>query len=217
VQTSFENSQITVFRYFGAPIYYVQVVKTYWIKTPLFLIRGLNLSIPNTSNFSIYSATNYITWDQRMRVINVAADPALAYSLLTNSDGNVTSITVMPLKGSWVKPMASIKLTYNDMLNYQFIKATQPNEVSLQNGSISVTTSLIINNTESRSLWSHDFALFSVQNYGNMTSFTFFKNGTRIPSQWNYISDNRLWTSFYVDPHSSVNFTVTALFQEPPH
>jgi hypothetical protein len=217
VQTSFENNQITVFRYFGAPIYYVQVVKTYWIKMPLFLIRGLNLNIPNTSNFSIYSATNYITWDQRMRTINVAADPALAYSLLTNSGGNVTSITVMPLDGSWVKPMAFIKLTYNDMLNYQFIKATQPNEVNLQNGTISVTTSLIINNTESRSLYSYDFALFSVQNYGNMTSFTFFKNGTLTPSQSNYIWDNRLWTSFYVGPHSSVNFTVIALFQEPPH
>jgi len=218
VETSYENGQITVFRYFGASIFYnVQVVKTYWIKTPLVPIRGMNLSIQNPSNFSIYDGTKYMPWEQKPFAINVEADPTLAYTLLANSGGNVTSISVMPLNGSQVKPKSYIKLTYNDMLNYQFINTTEPDKENLGNGSIAVTMSLIINNTDSRRLYSDQFALFGVQDYGNMTSFAFLQNGTLNPSQWNNIMEQWLWTSFQVNPYSFVNFTISAVFEEAPH
>lgn len=215
VETSFENNQITVFRYFGAPIFCnVQVVKTYWIRMPLFPIRGLNLSIPNPSNFSIYDGTKYVPWEQKPFAINIEADPTLAYTLFTNSGGNVTSISVAPLNSSQVKPKSFIKLMYNDVLGVSFISATQPVEVNLGNGSISVTMSIIINNTDSRRMYSDQFALFRIQEYGNLTSFMFLENGTVKPSQWNNIFGQWLWTSFSVDPRSFVNFTISAVFEE---
>jgi len=220
VETIYENGQIAVFRYFGAPIFYnVQVVKTYWIKAPLVPIRGLNLSLPNPSNFSIYDGTKYMPWEQKPFAINVEVDPTLAYTLLTNSGGNVTSISVMPLNGSQVKPKSFIKLRYNDVLSYQFITTSQPVKVNLGNGSVSITMSLIVNNTDSRSLHSDQFALFSSQDYGNMTSYTVFENGTLKPSQWNNIWEQWqwLWASFRVDPHSFVNFTISTVFEEAPH
>lgn len=215
VETSYENDQITVSRYFGGPIFYnVKVTNTYWISLPAFPITGLNLSIPNPSNFSIYDSTKYLPGDSRLRVINVETDLTLAYAFLTNSDGNVTSISVMPLNGSAVKPRSSIKLSYNDMLDCQFISMTQLIPKDLGNGSTLVQISLIVNNTDSRRLYSDQFGLFSVQDYGNMSSFKFFQNGTLSPSQWNYISGQWLWTSLFVASHSFANFTVSAVFEE---
>jgi hypothetical protein len=216
VETSYENNQnqIAVSRYFGGPVFYnVKVTKTYWISLPVFPIIGLNLSIPNPSNFSIYSSTRYLPGDPQLRAINVEADPTLAYAFLTDSDGNATSISVMPLNGSVIKPRVSIKLSYNDMLDCQFISMTQPIPKDLGNGSTLVQISLIVNNTDSRSLYSSQFALFSVQDYGNMSAFEFFRNGTLNPSQWNFISGQWLWTSLFVASHSFVNFTVSAVFE----
>lgn len=218
VETVFEDDQIIVFRYFGAPIFcVVEVVKTYWIKMPLLPIHGLNLSVPNPSNVSIYDGSKYLAWEKRPFAINVEADQSLAYSLLTDSAGNVTSIDIMPVNGSQVKPRSFIKLMYNDVISFQFIETTEPAEVNLGNGSISVIMSLIVNNTDSRRLYSPQFALFNVQNYGNLTSFTFVENGTIKPSQWNIIWEQWLWTSFSVNPHSFVNFTISTVFEEAPH
>jgi hypothetical protein len=214
VETSYENDQIAVSRYFGDPIFYnVKVVKTYWINLPVFPIRGLSLSLPNPSNFSIYDSTEYLPGDPQLRAINVEADLTLAYTFLTNSDGNITSISVMPLNGSTVKPRSFIKLSYNDVLNYEFINMTQPVKRDLGNGSTLIQISLTVNNTDSRRLYSHVFGLFSVQDYGNMSSFEFFQNGTLNPSQWNYISGQWLWTSLYVASHSFANFTISAIFE----
>jgi hypothetical protein len=218
VETSYENSQITFFRYFGARIFYnVQVVKTCWIRTPLFPIRGLNLTIPNPSNFSIYDDSKYLPWELKPFAVRVEAEPALAYTINTNSAGNVTSIDVETLKSSEVKPYSFIRLTYNDALDFDFIDITQPIEVNLGNGTILVTMSLIVKNVDSRRLYSDDFALFGIQNYGNLTSFTFRENGTIKPSQWNLVREQWLWTSFYVNPHSSVDFTISTIFSEAPH
>jgi len=218
VETIIEDDPITVFRYFGAPIFYnIEVVRMFWIKRPLFPIRGLNLSIPNPSNFSIYDGSKYLPWEMKPFAIDVEADSSLGFSLLADSAGNVTSISVMPLKESQVKPRSFIKLTYNDVLSLQSIKITEPNEMDLGNGSISVSMSLIINNTDSRRLHSSLFALFSVQHYGNMTSFTFLENGTIRPSQWKIVQEQWLWTSFYVSSRSFVNFTVSTVFEETPH
>lgn len=218
IETSFQDDPIMVFRYFGSPIFYnVEVVKTYWIRTPLFPIRGLNLSIPNPSNFSIYDGTKHVTWEKKPFVIKIEASPTLAYTTMTDSGGNVTSIDIMPLNGSQIKIKPFIKLTYNDLLSFHFIDITQPTILNLGNGSTSVTISLIVNNTDYRRLYSHEFALFSVQDYGNLTSFTFLENGTLRPSQWNNISDQWLWTSFSVESHSYVNFTISAVFEEAPY
>ena len=154
---------------------------------------------------------------KRAFAINVEADQSLACSLLTDSAGNVTFIDIMPVNGSLVKPRSFIKLTYNDVLSFQFVEITKPAEVNLGNGSISVIMSLIINNTDSRRLYSPQFALFNVQDYGNLTSFTFLENGTLKPSQWNNIWEQWLWTSFSVNPYSFVNFTISAIFEEAPH
>jgi hypothetical protein len=214
VETSYENDQIAVSRYFSDPIFYnVKVVKTYWINLPVFPIRGLNLSLPNPSNFSIYDSTKYLPGDSQLRGINVEADPTLAYTFQTNSDGNITSVSVMPLNGSTVKPRSSIKLSYNDILDCQFISMTQPIQEDLGNGSTLVKMSLIVNNTDSRRLYSYQFGLFSVQSYGNMTSFALVQNGTLNPSQGEYISGQWLWTSLFVPSHSSVNFTISAVFE----
>ncbi len=218
VETSSENDQIMVFRYSVAPIFYnVQVVKTYRIKMPLFPLRELNLSIPNPSNFSIYDGAKYIPWERKLFAINVEADPTLAYTFVTSSGGNVTSISVMPLNGSQFKPESFIRLTYNDALSCQFVTPTQPVEVNLGNGSILVTMSLVANNTSSRSLYSNQFALFSVQSYGNMTSLAFLQNGTSKSQQWSNIQGDWLWTAFRVDPRSLVNFTISAVFEEAQH
>jgi len=215
VETSYENDQIAVSRYFDGSVFYnVKVIKTYWISLPVFPITGLNLSIPNPSNFSIYDSTKYLPGDSQLRAINVEADPTLAYAFLTNSDGNVTSISVMPLNGSAIKPRSSIKLSYNDMLDCQFISMTQPIQKDLGNGSTLVKISLIVNNTDSRRLYSDHFGLFSVQDYGNMSSFEFFENGTLNQSHWNYVSGQWLWTSLFVASHSFANFTVSAVFEE---
>jgi hypothetical protein len=214
VETSYENDQIAVSRYFGGSVFYnVKVIKTYWINLPILPIRGLNLSLPNPSNFSVYDSTKYLPGDSQLRAISVEADPTLAYAFLTNSNGNVTSISVMPLNGSAIKPRSSIKLSYNDMLDCQFINMTQPVEKDLGNGSTLVQMSLIVNNTDSRRLYSYQFGLFSVENYGNMTSFQFFQNGTLNPSQWDYISGQWMWTSLFVASHSFVNFTISAVFE----
>jgi len=215
VETSYENDQIAVSRYFGGSVFYnVKVTKTYWINLPIFPITGLNLSIPNPSNFSIYDSTKYLPGDSQLRAIKVEADPTLAYAFLTNSDGNVTSVSVMPLNGSGIEPRSSIKLSYNDVLDCQFVSMTQPIPKDLGNGSTLVQISLIVNNTDSRRLYSDQFALFGVQDYGNMSSFEFFQNGTLNPSQWNYISGQWLWTSLSVASHSFANFTVSAVFEE---
>jgi hypothetical protein len=218
IETDADESQITVFRYFGAPIFYnVEVVKTYWISLPLLPVRFLNLSIPNPSNFSVYDGTKHIPWERKPFTINIEADPTLACTLLTNSVGNVTSVDIMPLNGSQVKPKSFVKLTYYDVLDFRFIDVTQPVEINLGNGSISVIVSLIISNTDSRRLYSDEFPLFGVQNYGNLTSFTFLENGTLKPSQWNNIREQWLWASFSVNAHSFVNFTVSTVFEEAPH
>jgi hypothetical protein len=215
VETNYENDQIAVSRYFDGSVFYnVRVVKTYWIILPFFPITGLNLSIPNPSNFSIYDSTRYLPGDSQLRAIKVEADPTLAYAFKTSLDGNVTSLSVMPLNGSTIKPRASIKLSYNDILDCHFINMSQPIQKDLGNGSTLVQISLIVNNTDSRRLYSDQFALFSVQDYGNMSSFEFFQNGTLNPSQWNYISGQWLWTSLFVASHSFANFTVSAVFEE---
>jgi len=51
----------------------------------------------------------------------------------------------------------------------------------------------------------------------NMTSFALFENGTLKPSQFNMIWEYWLWTAIFVNPHSFVNFTVSAIFEEAPH
>jgi hypothetical protein len=213
-----DESRIMVSNYPGTPICYtVPVIKTYWISQPLLPIQYLNLSIPNPSNFSVYDGSKYPSGDPKLRAINVEADPALGYTFQTNSSGDITAIDVTPLNGSLAKPQSFIKLSYNDALSNQFITTTQPAKVNLENGSISVTMSMIINNTDSRRLYSNQFALFSVQNYGNMTSFALFENGTLKPSQFNMIWNQWLWTAIFVNPHSFVNLTVSAVFEEAPH
>jgi hypothetical protein len=209
-----DESQITVSNGPGTSISYtVPVVKTYWISQPVFPIRYLNLSIPNPSNFSVYDGSKYPS----ERAINVEADPTLGYAFQTNSSGAITAIDVTPLNGSLAKPQSFIKLSYNDALSNQFITTTQPAQVNLENGSISVTMSIIINNTDSRSLYSNQFALFSVQNYGNMTSFAFFANGTLQPSHFNMVWDYWLWTAIFASPHSFVNLSVSTVFEEALH
>lgn len=213
-----DGNQIIISRYPWTSISYtVQVVKTYWISQPVLPIRYLNLSIPNPSNFSIYSSTRYLPGDSQLRAINVEVDPTLNYTFQTNSSGDITSIDVTPLNGSTVKPQSFIKLSHNDALNYQFITATEPVELNFGNGSVSVTMSMIINNLDSRRLYSNQFAWFSVESYGNMTSFAFFENGTLNPSPFNVIWQQWLWTSIYADSHSFVNFTISAVFEETPH
>jgi hypothetical protein len=173
----------------------------------------MNLSISNPSNFSGYGIINQLSANLIPPYFNVEANPGLAYSLIEKSVENVSSISVMPLNSSLVKSASSISLTYYDMLNYRFINATQPRDVNLENGSIEVTMSLIIDNKSSRELYSDGFPLFSVQNYGNMTSFSFLENGTLKSSYWNTVSDGWLWTALYINPHSFVNLTIATVFQ----
>jgi hypothetical protein len=213
-----DQNRIMVSNYPGTPISYtVPVIKTYRISQPLLPIRYLNLSIPNPSNFSVYDGSKYLPGNPELRAINIEVDPTLGYTFLTNSSGDITSIDVTPLNGSQIKSQSYIKLSYNDALNCQFITTTQPLGVNLDNGSVSVTMSVIVNNTDFRILYSNQFALFSVQNYGNMTSFALFENGTLQPAQFNMIWDQWLWTAVYVNPHSFVNLTVSAVFEEAPH
>jgi hypothetical protein len=215
VQTHFDENQIMVLKYLGAPIFCTtEVVKTYYVKMPRFPIRNLNLSIPNPSNFSIYDGTGYLPSEEMPFAIKVEADSTLSFTVLKNSAGNVTSISLMPMNGSEVETESFIKLTYNDILDSRFITMTSPAEVNLGNGSISVTTTLIINNTDYRYLYASQFALFDTLNYGNVTSFTFLANGTAQPSQWTDRFEDWLWASFRANPHSFENFTITAVFGE---
>lgn len=215
VETDFEDHQITVFKYFSASIYYnIKVVKTYWIKMPLLPIRGLNLSIPNPSNFSVYDGSKHLPWEKKPFAIKIETDPSVSYSTHTDSGGKITFINIMPINGSLAKPKTFIKLTYNDALRLQLISTTQPVATVLQNGSTSVTISLVINNTKPKRLYSSEFALFSVQDYGNLTSYTLFENGTEKISPWHTTREQWLWTTFSVEPHSFVNMTFLAVFGE---
>lgn len=215
VETHSDQTQITVFRYFGAPIFYnVQVVKTYWISMPVFPVRDLNLSIPNPSNFSIYAGTQYLTWETLPFAFNIQADPTLNYTVRTDSSGNMTAVTVMPLNGSDVKSKSFVRLTYNDFIDAQFINMTLPINVDLKNGSSLVEMSLIVNNTDFRSLYASKFYLFNILDYGNMTSISFFDNETYQASPPYIVADNWVWTSFQVGPHSFENLTVLAVFGE---
>jgi len=181
---------------------------------PLLRIRGLNLSIPNPSNFSFYDGSKYLPWEKKPFGIIIESDPSISYSIQTDSSGKIRFINVMSINGSLVEPESFIKLTYNDALGLQLISVAQPAATALQNGSTSVTMSLVINNTESKRLYSNEFALFSVQDYGNLTSYTLFENGTEKSSAWHNIWEEWLWTTFSVEPHSFVNMTFLAVFGE---
>ena len=215
VETDYKSDEIEVFKYYYAPIVYtVEVVKTYWVSLPLFRIRNLNLSIPNPSNFSIYDGSGYLQWEKRPYSMFIEGDPSLSYTVITNSEREIESINIMPINVLQSGLRSFIVLTYRDKLGLELIKITEPQEENLGNGSILVTMSLIINNTDSRRLSSDEFALFSVADYGNLTSFQLFENGTKNPSQWEFISNQWVWISFRVNEHSFLNLTVSAVFEE---
>jgi len=214
VETEYEPHYIEIFKDFGGPVFYnIEVTKTYWIRLPQFSVRNLNLSIPNPSNFSIFDGSKYLYSWKTPYAINIEADSALFYTVKENQDGEVESINIMPKKGA-TGNNSFIKLTYNDHLNVDLMKIGEINEKILGNGSILVTMTLIANNTESRRLRSSDFPLFSVERYGNLTSFEVFENGIKKPSPWKIIENQWLWTYFGVYSNTYMNFTVSAIFEE---
>ena len=217
VETDCEAVKIEVFKYFQASmIYTTEVVKTYRVSLPLFPVRYLNLSISNPSNFSVYDGSKYLTWEERPYAMLIEADPSLSYTVVTNPEGKIESININTPPRNTLKTnhQSFITLTYKYQLSLELIKVTKPKEENLGNGSISVTMSLVVNNTESRPLSSDEFSLFEVGDYGNLTSFTLYKNGTKITSEANFIRDQWLWISFRVNEHSFLNLTVSAVFEE---
>ena len=215
IETQYEADKIEVFRYFNAPIVYnIEVARTYWIRLPLVNVRNLNLSIPNPSNFSVYDASEYIPWEKEPYAMDIEADSSLSYTAITNQEGEIEFVNVMSTNVPRSKHYSFIKLVYNDMLNVGLINANEPREKNLGNGSILVTISLIINNTLARRLHSEDFALFSVERYGNLTSFEVFENGIKKPSPSKTITYQWLWIPLSVNPNTFLNLTASAVFEE---
>lgn len=215
VETDYEDNQIEVFRNFGGPVTYnIEVVKRYWVNLPRILVWNLNLSIPNPSNFSVYDYRDYIPWVERPYAIHVETDPSLSYSLMKDREGNIESINLMPISASQSANPSFIKLTYKDELDLNLIEVIEPHEENLGNGSILIETSLIMNNTKPERLHSSDFPLFSVEGYGNLTSFELFENGVRKTSPWKIINANWLWIAFTVNPNTHKNLTALAVFLE---
>lgn len=214
VETEYEAGEVEVFKYYSDPIIYnIKVTRTYRIRLPLFALRNLNLSIPNPSNFSVYDASKRIPWEKGPYAIKIESDSSLSYTVITNQKGELEFLNVMPTKearGNY----SFIKLTYNDKLDLDLIQIVEAKEKNLGNGSISVTKSLIADNTLPRRLHSSDFPLFSVERYGNLTSIEIFENGIKKPSHWNIIENQWLRIYLGVDPNTFMNLTVSAIFEE---
>jgi hypothetical protein len=220
ISTEYTSTGINVVRFWnGSLLYTVQVEKTFWIGLPMMLTRNLNLTIQNPSNLSISRDSEFVSlFYGDPRELKVYPDKALSYTPLTDTDGRTLYLEVMPLNSSLqVQSGSSVKLAYSDMLNINPIDISGPNETTLSNGSIAVVTSLLINNTEELGLYGGEFPLFRVSNYGNLTSYTSFVNGTEQPSPLLNTVDYNNWLWFQnilsVPSKSTMNITVYASFQ----
>jgi hypothetical protein len=215
VETQYTDDRIEVFRYYGEEIVYtVKVSKTYWVNLPFILVRNLNLSIPNPSNFSIYDRSKRLSWGKQHYGMDIEVGTSLAYSLKTDKKGEIESINVMPINTSQNNQQSFITLSYRDKIDLDLITTTEPRQESLANGSILVTASVIISNTQPTRLRSEDFAIMRVEDYGNLTSLELFQNGTKNPSPWYFVKDGWLWISLSVNPYSSQNLTISTIFEE---
>jgi len=214
VETDYEVDQIEVFRYYYSPtVYTIDVEKAYWVDLPLFRVLNLNLSITNPSNFSIYDGNKYVSGEKSPQALYVDADSSLSYSFSANAEGEIESVNVMAV-GELTHQRSSIRFKYKDELDLDLITITDPISVDFGNGSICITMSLIINNTLPKRLYSHDFPLFGVQDYGNLTSFTLVENGAEKHSPSWIVHNHWLYFSFGVSSYSFSNLTISTVFME---
>jgi hypothetical protein len=215
IETRYLNSEINVFRFWnGSVMYTVSVEKTYWIGLPLILTRFLNLSLPDPSNLTVSEGSRLI-WSDNQLELNIAADNALLCVPIKNSAGKTEYLDLMPLNNSLqFKDNACVKLTYADVLDLNLIEVTNPVETHIDNDSIVVSTSLLINNTQPLTLVSNRFPLFQNRTYGNITAFTWLENGIEKQSHFYDVWNDWLWSPIYVSPNTFMNITVLATFEE---
>jgi hypothetical protein len=200
----------------GTVIYTVQVEKTYWVSLPIIPARELNLSIPNPSNLSNVDIKN-VVWSSNQLGLNIASDNGLSCSPKTDQSGNILYLNLMALNSSLqTRESQSLKLSYANMLNVHLINITNPNEIKLDDGSVLVSMSLFINNTQPWELISLQFPLLPVQGYGNMTSFSFLENGVeQQQAQPSPMWNGWLWSpSLFIAPHRTMNISMSATFEE---
>jgi hypothetical protein len=216
IDTRYVADEIDFFRFEnGSVMYTVQLEKTYWISLPIIPVRDLNLSIPNPSNLSNVD-TNDLVSSVSQPGLSIASDNALSCSPEKDSDGNTMYVDLMALNSSLqMRESPCVKLTYANVLDIHLIDVSDPNETRLDNGSILVSMSLFINNTQSWELFSQQFPLFPVQGYGNMTSFSFLENGIEQQQlQPNPIWNDWLWSPILlISPHKTMNISVSATFE----
>ena len=213
--TQYPPTEINLFRFWNDSILYtVQIEKTYWINMPIILSNAFNLSIPNPSNFTTTERSELVWYSNQLN-LDIDVDKTLSYSTTKSSDGRIEYLNIMPLNNSLqIQEVPTIKLAYADMLDLNLIYITEPDEKYLDNDSIAVSISLFINNTEPLRLTGFQFPLFQTNNYGNLTSFTWFENGIEKPSHYNDVRNDWLWSTIYIQPKTIMNITVTATFEE---
>jgi hypothetical protein len=183
IETPLNANQIVVYRFEnGSLLYTIQVEKTYWINLPMIPIQALNLTIPNPSNFSLSQSDAVFGTNSGFGQLKTIFDNTVSVDSITNYEGKIESLNVMPLSSSIISEyQAPIRLSYSNVLDIQPIKISDPVETSLDNGSIEVTESLFINNTENIPITSQSFPLFQTWSYGNLTSYLCVINGVNQP------------------------------------